>query len=105
MEKFLLQDQKWMEFKNGVRSLWADITPEEIDETQGNLEALAVRIQNHTGDTWEHIQEQIQSLLRSFDNETDKYNYYISSYQRSPLGPDEGATSDKWRLSQSSTFH
>jgi hypothetical protein len=32
--------------------------------------------------------------LQSFDNETDKTDHYQSSYERSPLGADQGAVSD-----------
>lgn len=85
---------KWWEIKGGIRNLWAKISDDELETTKGNLTAVASIVQEKYGETRESIQEKLDALFASFDNETDKADFYTSSYQRSPLGPDEGATSD-----------
>lgn len=86
--------QKWEEFKGGVRNIWGKIDPEDLDRTEGDMRAIADMVQRKTGEDRETIQDKMELLMSSFDNETDRNNFYTSSYQRSPLGPDEGATSD-----------
>lgn len=86
---------KWEEIKGGIRNLWGDIDPVALDRTEGNIPALAQLIRNETGESQDTIKDKMQLLVDSFDNETDRNNISTSSYMRSPLGPDQGASSDQ----------
>jgi glycerophosphoryl diester phosphodiesterase len=79
---------KWVEFKKGVRSLWEDITLEEIEQTEGNIGAVAEIIHARTGETKESIQDRMESLIKSFLNETDSRGTMTSSFERSPIRDD-----------------
>jgi hypothetical protein len=85
---------KWWEIKAGLQNQWAELTDEDIDSNKNNLDAIAEIVFNKTGENREDIQAKIGTLLKSFDNETDKNDFYQSSFERSPLGPGAGATSD-----------
>lgn len=80
---------KWMEFKKGVRNIWRDITLEEIEQTEGNVGAVAEIIQSRTGETKESIEEKLEALVKSFFNETDAHGTMKSSYERSPVRDDD----------------
>lgn len=79
-------ENKWNQIKDGIRTLWGNLSEEQLDATKGNLASIAGVIQNQYGETKEAIQEKIQRLLDSFDNETDRRNFYTDSYQRKPDG-------------------
>lgn len=88
---------KWMEFKKGVRSLWEEISLEEIERTEGNIGAVAEIIQSRTGETKESIEEKMEALVKSFLNETDARGTMKSSYERSPVRDDhESYTPPDW---------
>lgn len=79
---------KWTEIKGGVRNLWGQITDDELEQTKGNLSAIAGIIEQRYGETKEVVKEKLDTLMDSFDNETDKHPDDIgaSSYQRNPTG-------------------
>ena len=79
---------KWTEIKGGIRNIWGKITDDELEQTKGNLIAVSGIVQNKYGEAKDSIQMKLDSLMNSFDNETDKsmkLNDGISSYQRSPI--------------------
>lgn len=80
---------KWNEIKDGIRTLWGNLSDDQLDATKGNLASIAGVIQKEYGETKDSIQEKLQRLLDSFDNDTDRLNFYTDSYQRKPdtLGP------------------
>lgn len=82
---------KWMEFKKGVRNLWEEITLEEIEQTEGNIGAVAEIIQSRTGETKESIEQKMEALVKSFFNETDARGTMKSSYERSPIRDDHAS--------------
>ncbi len=76
----------WKEFKGGVRNLWGEISEEELDKTRGNISQIKELVQAKYQETPEEIQEKMERLLDSFDNDTDKFlSPDVSSYQRSPV--------------------
>lgn len=85
---------KWWEIKGGIRNIWGELTEEEIDSNKGDLDAIAGLVHQKFGEDRHDIKEKMDALMQSFDNETDKTDFYQSSYARSPLGPNQGATSD-----------
>lgn len=87
---------KWTEIKGGVRNLWGEITDDDLEQTKGNLQTLAGIVQQKYGESKESIREKLDSLMDSFDNETDKslkLNDGESSYQRNPTGVRTSETS------------
>jgi uncharacterized protein YjbJ (UPF0337 family) len=80
---------KWKEVKSGVRTLWGNITDEELEATKGNLAQISGIVQQKYGETKEMIQEKMDSLMASFDNETDKENFSTTSFDRKPIEGDD----------------
>lgn len=79
---------KWTEIKGGIRNLWGEITDAELEQLKGNIHAVSGIVQTKYGESKESIKEKMDSLMDSFDNETDKslkLNDGESSYQRSPI--------------------
>lgn len=106
---------KWNEIKGGVRNLWGEITDDELDQTKGNIQAVSGIVQQKYGETKESIKKKLDSLMDSFDNETDKslkLNDGEASYQRNPTSVRTSATSEvqdelsdpKTRSSERSAF-
>lgn len=80
---------KWNEIKGGIRNLWGNITEEELDENKGNLESVTGIVQQKNSESLKSIKKKLNTLMDSFDNDTDKslkLNDGESSYQRSPIG-------------------
>lgn len=79
---------KWDEIKGGIRNLWGNITEEELDKNKGNLQSVSGIVQQKNSESIASIKKKINTLMDSFDNETDKslkLNDGESSYQRSPI--------------------
>lgn len=79
----------WKEIKGGIKGLW-DIPDEEIENAHGNINAVATIVQNKFGESQTSIDEKLNRLLDSFDNETDKTGHLESSYMRRPDKIPEG---------------
>ncbi len=84
------QDQfsrKWSEIKGAIRNVWGDIEEEELEESQGHLWSIYKIIKKHTMESEESIQDKLQTLLNSFDNDTDKKGSLLdsASFQRKPF--------------------
>ena len=79
-------ENNWPEIKGGLKNFWGRLTDEEIDAVKKNIFELTELIQSKYGESKEEINEKIQRLLTSFDNDTDKgIDPDVSSYHRSPL--------------------
>jgi uncharacterized protein YjbJ (UPF0337 family) len=76
---------KWKEFKGGVRNLWGEITDDELESSKGNVQSILGLIHQKYGETKEGVKEKMDSLLASFDNDTDKTNFSTDSYDRKPF--------------------
>jgi len=79
--------RKWGEIKGAIRNVWGNIEEEELEASQGHLWSIYKIIQKHTMESEESIQEKLETLLNSFENETDKKDNILedSSYQRKPF--------------------
>ena len=78
---------KWNEIKGGVRNLWRDIPEEELDQAKGDIQSVSGIVQQHYSETKESIKKKLDTLMDTFDNETDKslkLNDGEASYQRNP---------------------
>ena len=77
----------WKQIKGGIRNLWGRISDEELDQTKGNLAAVSGIVQEKYGETVDSIQDKLQQLMDSFDNDQDKrmiLNDHETSYMRNP---------------------
>lgn len=73
------------EFKNGIKNLWGKITDDDFDSTQGDLTKLITLVSEKYLINKYEIQNRIQSLLSSFDNESDQGDSPDrSSFEREP---------------------
>lgn len=89
---------KWHDIKGGIRNMWGKITEEELDHIAGDLHKLEELVQSKYYDTPENIQEDLNRVLSSFDNESDlaDHDTNTSSYMRKPEGEvDQVRTSGK----------
>jgi uncharacterized protein YjbJ (UPF0337 family) len=79
---------KWDEIKGGIRNLWGNITEEELDKNKGNLDSVSNLVQQKNRETIKSIEEKLDTLMQTFDNDTDKslkLNDGESSFERSPI--------------------
>lgn len=55
----------WKEIKGKIKSKWAKLTDNDIDEVEGNLENLAGKIQKKYGYAKEKAEEEFKSFKKS----------------------------------------
>jgi len=65
----LKTEGKLDQLKGRIRSVWGEITDDDVDRAQGDRQRLVGSIKEKTGDTMESIQEKLDKL---FDNDDDK---------------------------------
>ena len=61
------QDQvsgKWKQLKGQIKAKWGKMTDDDLTEAEGDMEKLAGRIQERTGDSREHIRNWLNSQNR-----------------------------------------
>jgi len=54
----------WKQIRGEIRARWGELTDDELDQSQGNLEKLAGIIQERYGLAKEQAQEQLAELSR-----------------------------------------
>lgn len=78
---------KWDEIKSGMRNLWGKLTDDELEQSKGNLQSVSGIVQDRYGESKGSIKKKLDTLMASFDNETDKslkINDGESSFERNP---------------------
>ena len=60
---------KWTEIKGEIRNRWGKLTSDELEKTEGNLQAIAGLIQQRYGETKEAAEEKLNKL---FSRQTEK---------------------------------
>lgn len=50
---------RWDQLRGRVKSLWGDITDDELTQTQGDYEQLVGKIKEKTGQSREEIERQL----------------------------------------------
>lgn len=53
----------WKEFKGNMQAHWGKLTDDELDQAEGNREALAGKIQQKYGIAKEEAEKQIDAFL------------------------------------------
>ncbi|THH38140.1 CsbD family protein [Aliishimia ponticola] len=56
---------KWKQFKGDVQSKWGELTDDEVDQIDGDREALEGKLQERYGQTKEEAREAVNEWLRS----------------------------------------
>ncbi len=78
----------WKEFKSGVRNLWGQITDDELESTRGNISQISGIIQQKYGETKATVQDKMDRLMTSFENDTDLGGVKDrASFERNPVQP------------------
>jgi uncharacterized protein YjbJ (UPF0337 family) len=55
--------------KGKIRSTWGDLTDDDFDKAQGNVESLIGRIKEKTGETVEDIQRKLDGIFSGREEE------------------------------------
>lgn len=83
---------KWSEIKSGLRNLWGQLTEQEIESVKRNIYEVSDIVTRKYSESRAEIKNKIDSLMNSFDNETDKrITPDVDSYQRSPISSRKSA--------------
>jgi uncharacterized protein YjbJ (UPF0337 family) len=77
---------KWNEIKGGIRNVWGRITEDDLEKVKGNFSELTGIVEKKYGQTKETIKKDIDKLMSSFDNDSDKSSIDTNqaSYERTP---------------------
>ncbi len=59
---------KWKEFKGVIRETWGQLTDDEIEQTKGNLDQLAGKLQKKYGYRLEEARSVVNSLFKKINN-------------------------------------
>lgn len=63
--------------KGRIRSLWGDITDDDIERSRGNMEELVGIIKQRTGESAEAIRERLGELFRDTErDDVDRPRHY-----------------------------
>lgn len=52
----------WQEFRGSLKSKWADLTDDELDQGRGNLEELIGTIKRKTGEAGDAVRDAIRKM-------------------------------------------
>jgi uncharacterized protein YjbJ (UPF0337 family) len=61
---------KWSQFKGEAKSWWGELTDDDIDRTEGNLEAFTGLLQEKYGYTRQFATEEIDRHMKEFEGQT-----------------------------------
>ncbi len=66
---------KWKEIKGEIKKTWGNLTDDEIDQAQGNVESLAGTIQKKFGLAKEEASERLNKIFRKFDSDDSEADF------------------------------
>jgi uncharacterized protein YjbJ (UPF0337 family) len=52
---------RWDQLKGKVKSIWGDLTDDELDKAQGDFQQLVGKIKEKTGETEEDIERRLNA--------------------------------------------
>lgn len=58
---------KWKEFKGHIREKWGKLTDDEIEQTDGNIDQLAGKIQSKYGYKVDEARKLVNDLLKKIN--------------------------------------
>lgn len=59
----------WNEWKGRLRSQWGELTDDDLEEVQGNVQQLIGLIQQRTGDNVDDVHAKLDELVREARND------------------------------------
>jgi|GEM_PF-3580668 len=82
---------KWKEIKGDVRSLWGNLTEDDLEKTHGNMDSLAGVIQQKYGISREEVEKKLNSLA-------DRYGLSgVSAQNKNSAGSSASSTQAEGR--------
>lgn len=60
---------KWLEIKGEVQKAWGKLTADELDQTKGDIKAIAGLVQQKYGENQENFEKRLNKILREFEKE------------------------------------
>lgn len=82
-QKFI--EFKWIDIKNGLKTLWGNLTDDEIESVRNDLYAIIPIVLSKNQVTRIDVVHCLEKLEASFQNPTDLgIDPDVSSYHRSP---------------------
>lgn len=65
----LKTEGKWDRLKGRIRSVWGEITDDDVDRAAGDRQRLAGTIKEKTGETMDSITQKLDKLFANDDEE------------------------------------
>lgn len=62
---------KWLEIKGELLKTWGKLTSDEVEQTKGDLTAIAGLVQQKYGEEGEKFKDQYAKILESVNNKKD----------------------------------
>lgn len=59
---------KWTEFKGEIQNLWGRSTHDDLDRTEGNVEAIGGLIQQHYGQSKDDVSQKLNDVFHSVEH-------------------------------------
>jgi uncharacterized protein YjbJ (UPF0337 family) len=75
---------KWKEIKGEIKTLWGNLTDDELDKTSGNLESIAGIIQQRYGYKKEEIQDRLHGIVSKFSEKAVEVKKSIKDLSSHP---------------------
>ena len=62
---------KWKQMRGQVKAWWGDLTDDDLDTIDGNMDKLIGRLQERYGYAREDAEKEIDRRMKTFDSGTD----------------------------------
>ena len=63
---------KWLEIKGEVQKMWGRLTDDEVEQTKGDVKAIAGLVQQKYGDNREKFDTQFSEIMDKFSDQKQK---------------------------------
>lgn len=63
-----IAEGKWKQLKGLIREKWGDLTDNELDKTEGNIDQIAGKIQSKYGEEIDDVRSVVNGLLKRVNN-------------------------------------
>lgn len=60
---------KWIEFRGKLKEKWGELTNDELDKTEGNVEQILGKITTKYGEELESTRASVNSILKKINNQ------------------------------------
>lgn len=63
---------KWLEIKGDLQKSWGKLTDSELEQTKGDMKAIAGLIQQRYGEKEEAYEKKLNAIFKKFETKKDK---------------------------------